>query len=193
MAVCPVPLRFPAAAIESATFAWFTAPSSPGLWMRTEMFEFDGLTCSVFASALADWSLWATWPAPWEPPPAHLQSPPPCCWPAVCSVAFRFPAAATLPAWLLCVTGPLAPSLPMRTEMFSFFGATCSVVAVASASCVLPAAWPALCDPPPLCAADWPVTLALPATAAEPAWLACVTGPFAPGLKIRTSMFELLG
>jgi hypothetical protein len=34
----------PAAAFAAASFDWLTAPSAPGLFTRTEMFKFDGVS-----------------------------------------------------------------------------------------------------------------------------------------------------
>ena len=52
-AVCSVAFRFPAVASDVASFVCVTSPSSPGLRTRTEMFVFDGFSCSVAAIAAA--------------------------------------------------------------------------------------------------------------------------------------------
>jgi hypothetical protein len=44
---------FAAVAVESALFDWVTLPSEPGLSTRTEMFEFEGLTCLADEAACA--------------------------------------------------------------------------------------------------------------------------------------------
>jgi hypothetical protein len=52
--------RFPAAAAEETLFDCSTSPSSPGLWTRTEMFEFFAPDCSAFDAAAAVCSLSAS-------------------------------------------------------------------------------------------------------------------------------------
>ena len=48
-----MPFAFPAAAPAAAALVCSTSPSSPGLWIRTEMFSFDGLIWVAPALAVA--------------------------------------------------------------------------------------------------------------------------------------------
>jgi hypothetical protein len=71
-------------------------------------------------------------------------------------------------AVLVCVTGPSAPGLAIRTDTATFVGATWDVPAFAEVACAVSAVW----------AAVW---------AASPcAAIVCVTAPLSPGLSIRT-------
>jgi hypothetical protein len=60
---CEVDAVFAAFALESASFDCVTAPSSPSLRMRTEMFWFDGAVCVALDPATAAWPVLDDWVA----------------------------------------------------------------------------------------------------------------------------------
>jgi hypothetical protein len=141
-----------ASAPASAALVWVTEPLSPGLPMRTETLLLEGLTCTASASASADCSLWADCPTTCVPPPSLQQcDPPPWSCSADWVVVFPFSATASAPAALVCLTGPSLPGLSIRTLTLSFDGLTWTALAVAPASCSLPAFWLVACEPDP----DW--------------------------------------
>src|SRR5215207_2001768 len=126
---CVVSLRLPAAASASAALVWVTEPFEPGLPIRTDVLSLVGWICLAFASASADWSLYACCPATWVPPP-----PPPCDCVADWSVLLALPASAPASARLVCSTDPSLPGLSIRTDVLLFDGWICFAFASASAS-----------------------------------------------------------
>jgi hypothetical protein len=72
LAVCVSGAVFVAVAVEVALFDCVTFPSLPGLRTRTEMFEFDGLSCSAEDAAFAYWPVFASWVEDWTPEPEPL-------------------------------------------------------------------------------------------------------------------------
>src|SRR5919106_2733620 len=132
----PVRFALPAVASDDAVFSCVTEPPSPSLRTRTGTFSFDAPSWAVSPTAIASCSFSACWPITCSPEPS-------CVWPAVCSVAFRFPAVAFEVASLVCETSPSSPSLSTRTDVLLFVGCSCAVPAAAPASWSLPASWPA--------------------------------------------------
>jgi hypothetical protein len=60
-----VSASFDAFAEDEASFDWVTAPSSPGLSTRTEMFWFEGFTWVALDPAIAAWLVSADCVAAW--------------------------------------------------------------------------------------------------------------------------------
>jgi hypothetical protein len=75
LACWDVSLVLPAAEFAADVLLWFTAPPSPGLPMRTEMFVFDGCTWVELADELADCWLPADWPTPCTGNPSAAADP----------------------------------------------------------------------------------------------------------------------
>src|SRR5215212_4242532 len=124
---CVVWLMFPAAASASAALVWVTEPFEPRLPIRTLVLSLLGWIWVAFASASADWLLYACCPATWVPPP------PPCDCVADWSVELALPASAPASARLVCLTGPSSPALSIRTDVLLFDGWICLAFASASA------------------------------------------------------------
>src|SRR6187431_980222 len=123
---CSVLLSFAAIPAEKTAFVWVTSPSLPSLFTRMGVFTFDAPICFADESANANCALPADWSLVWIPvePSWHLQSPAPYWdWSDACFVSLSFFAIAAEPTAFVCVTSPLVPSLPTRTDRLTFFGA----------------------------------------------------------------------
>ncbi len=169
-------MRFRFAAIPAAVaeFDCDTSPSLPGLSTRIDDAEFEGLTWTAAAPALALWSFVAFWPAicvaseplPDLPYPSAIRGagaavPPAWLWSTLCSVALPFSPAAIAVVLFDCETLPPLPGLSTRIDDAVLLGAIWAAAAYALASWVFEASWPATCvwldPPPPAPVWDWPV------------------------------------
>ena len=103
-------MSFVEPASEFAVFVCVTAPSEPGLPIRTEIDVFEGAACVA-----VDWAAAV-------------------CWSAACCTACCAAAWAPLAAEIACDTAPLSPGLSMRTEMLRFDAAACAAFATAAAA-----------------------------------------------------------
>src|SRR5581483_10002254 len=110
----------------------------PGLWIRTETFEFLGRSCVALESAAPVCVVVASCVADCtpEPPPA---------WFPVCAVVALFAAVALEVALFDCETAPSSPGERIRTETFEFVGCVCVASDAAAASWVVVA----------FCVVDW--------------------------------------
>src|SRR5581483_10874205 len=125
-------------AVDVALLDCETLPPFPGLWIRTETFEFLGRSCVALESAAPVCVVVASCVADCtpEPPPA---------WFPVCAVVALFVAVALEVALFDCETAPSSPGERIRTETFEFVGCVCVASDAAAASWVVVA----------FCVVDW--------------------------------------